>query len=437
MELLSPKARWVCGFAGQRYARNHVRVGKLIVQTPTLRSAEMRRRMRSFPYVLFFASRDPNASSQILKWFAHGFLPRDQTLVVGKLLGSAASQHAEALESASINYVFYRFLRSIDLSSAHAVFYPYNTMWNPDVVYKARQAQHVFLGHGESDKLASINPMIRIYDRIFVSGDVAIQRLLKARIVNALDVESGRVTRIGMPYLSNVTPEPRPRERSSSYVLYAPTWEGTAGQEYASLEGGFGEQLVTTLLRSDSVVFRPHPSTGAKRADYRELARRLIATHARHPRFHVQLDPSASGEFADLSTLPTQRWTKRCSADASLAEARWVVTDVSSMVSGAIQHQCPFALVLDTKQPAEAALEGLSQFATLRIARHAAPETSGISALLDDEQAYLRAFSALHAARKACVGREPHLEGLPISRLVDEIFHPSDEHSRIATAVEP
>lgn len=368
------------------------------------------RMMRGFRDVVFFASRDDNAPSQLLKWFKHGFLDRDRTLVVGKILGQLNRHHVQAFEGAEVNYLFYRYLRHLDFSRTRFVFYPYNTLWNPDLVYQ-RGPQHVFLGHGDSDKAASTNPLIRIYDRIFVSGQVSIERLLDAQIVNSLDVTSGRVVRVGMPYLELPSQLP-PKPQDASYVLYSPTWEGAnARQQYSSLEGGFGEQIVDYLLAKagQDVVFRPHPSTGQRDERYRLWVRHLIERFADSPRFHIHADATDATLIPEAS-LKGKRWSKMCTLDESLRDARWVVTDVSSVISASVFAACPFLVVV--KPTAATPPGGLQSHCHATIAFGAPLQGSSLAF---EEAIYLEAHAAVLAAREHCVGIEPYLMGRPYS----------------------
>jgi hypothetical protein len=404
-----------------RYERSFATIlGRYAVAQTSAHNAEASGAvMRRFRYALYFASGDGNAAQQVIKWFKNGFLHPEQTLIVGKVFERAVLAQIRAFENERLSYLFYRYARDLDFSRTRAVFHPYNTMWTPSIV-ASRAPEHVFIGHGESDKAGSSSPLIRIYDRIFVSGDLAIERLLSSGIINSCDVTSKRVVRVGMPYLDEpVSPSGDTQEL---YLLYAPTWEGgEATQRYSSLENGYGIQLVRWLLEQTSqhVVFRPHPSTGQRDPAYVRHLCSMLEAFQGNPRFHVQAEQfngALTGAFAPLHT----QWTRLCGVEESVGSARWVITDVGSMASAAIHHRVPFALV--HKQPRdEAHPEGLSRLAAVHLCWPHEPPAS-FRELLTDAEAYRAARAAVLSARDHCCSVEPELESLPVRQRVDAIF---------------
>ncbi|MDP4360951.1 hypothetical protein QR510_30430, partial [Escherichia coli] len=72
------------------------------------------------------------------------------------------------------------------------VFYLFNAQSNCRIVAN-RNLIHVFVTHGESHKLASVKPIIRIYDYVVTSGDVGIDRYLKSGIFTPFDIRNGKV----------------------------------------------------------------------------------------------------------------------------------------------------------------------------------------------------------------------------------------------------
>lgn len=360
--------------------------------------------MRRFSDVVFFASRDKNASSQVLKWFRHGFLDRERTLVVGKILHPAISlEHIREFEGAELNYLFYHFIRDLDFTSARSVLYPYNTQWNPSVV-RQRGPQHIFLGHGDSDKAGSTNPMLRLYDRILVSGQLAVERLLSAGIVNAEDVLSGRVVRIGMPYLPSVRQD---LATSGQHILYAPTWEGSDGEQYSSLRAGYGRELLSFLLTNtrSNIIFRPHPSTGIRRPEYRAYLQEIVREFQHSPRFQLHVESTAHNAV----TFVTGARTRHCTLEASLQDAKWVLADISSVASSAVHYEVPFVLLHDGDS--FAAFDGISRFAAAHL-RIGEPPGNKLS-LLCSEARHADAVAAVRAAREFCSGVEPYLVDLP------------------------
>ena len=77
---------------------------------------------------------------------------------------------------------------------------------------------HVYLGHGESDKAVSASNQLKAYDRVFVAGPAAEERVQ----TGLMWFDASRMVRIGRPQAT--APDPRPAPDRPT-VLYAPTWE--------------------------------------------------------------------------------------------------------------------------------------------------------------------------------------------------------------------
>jgi hypothetical protein len=154
---------------------------------------------------------------------------------------------------------------------------------------------HAYLGHGESDKAASASNQVKAYDAVLVAGEVGRERLAR----NLLGYQADRHVRlIGRPQLDGIAPRRATAPSGRTTVLYAPTWEGAQpSMAYGSVRS-HGSALLRSLLREDdlTVVYRPHPRSGANRADYGEADRALRALVERH----AAADPAA-GHRVDLS----------------------------------------------------------------------------------------------------------------------------------------
>ena len=120
---------------------------------------------------------------------------------------------------------------------------------------------HVFISHGESDKIYMASNQAKAYDFCFVAGDAAVQRI-SSRLLD-FDSEK-RLIQIGRPQSDVVTPGPSRPDDGRRVVFYAPTWEGDRpSMTYGSVES-HGLALVDALARSGRhrVIYRPHPRTG-------------------------------------------------------------------------------------------------------------------------------------------------------------------------------
>lgn len=146
--------------------------------------------------------------------------------------------------------------------SKKVVFYLFNAQSNCGIVSR-RDLTHIFVTHGESHKLASIKPIIRIYDFVITSGQVGIERFLKSHIFNDSNIkDENRVIPMGNTFIGQPSYE---YQKDSSTLLYAPTWEGGVPSEnYSSI----GEQAKNSLINiiQDNNIYKVyiqlHPNLG-------------------------------------------------------------------------------------------------------------------------------------------------------------------------------
>jgi hypothetical protein len=175
---------------------------------------------------------------------------------------------------------------------------------------------HVFLNHGDSDKVSSANPVVRVHDRLFVAGPVAIERYREAGI----ELGDERFEVVGRPQLDGVLDRRQRLGEGPPTLLYAPTWEGYfEAADYSSVERQ-GVALVRHVLerRPDvRIVFKPHPASGTVRPAARAAVRaiEILLREAGAP--HVVA--------ADHPELDLLAWFDR--ADVLLSDISAVVTD--------------------------------------------------------------------------------------------------------------
>ncbi|WEK62677.1 MAG: CDP-glycerol glycerophosphotransferase family protein [Candidatus Microbacterium colombiense] len=138
---------------------------------------------------------------------------------------------------------------------------------------------HVFINHGESDKMYMTTNQYKAYDYAFVAGQAARDRL--SRTLWDYDVDQ-RTIEIGRPqadHYSGTLPY-TPDERT--VVLYAPTWEGDRPSAHYGSITSHGETLVNRLLATGQhrVIYRPHPRSGVVDESYGASHRRIVAAIA-------------------------------------------------------------------------------------------------------------------------------------------------------------
>lgn len=120
---------------------------------------------------------------------------------------------------------------------------------------------HVFINHGESDKMYMTSNQYKTYDYAFVAGDAARKRL--SRALWSYNVDE-RTFAIGRPQADFFVGEPPYPSDDRITVLYAPTWEGDRpAAAYGSI-ASHGVTLAKHILASPRhrLVYRPHPRSG-------------------------------------------------------------------------------------------------------------------------------------------------------------------------------
>ncbi len=183
-------------------------------------------------------------------------------------------------------------------------------------LWRYGRIRHVFLNHGDSDKVSSANPVVKVYDELYVAGQVAVERYAAAGIALPED----RFTIVGRPQLDALLTDRRRTGDGPPTLLYAPTWEGYfAAADYSSV-ATMGVELVRHILARYPqlrLVFKPHPLSGFVRRD----AARATAEITRLVR-----DAGAPHVVAaDHPELDVLAWFDR--SDVLLADISAVVTD--------------------------------------------------------------------------------------------------------------
>ncbi|MFG6278376.1 hypothetical protein [Microbacterium sp. 5K110] len=175
---------------------------------------------------------------------------------------------------------------------------------------------HVFINHGESDKMYMTTNQFKAYDYAFIAGDAARARLSRALWDYDLDRRTFAIGRPQADHYSGALPY-TPDDRR--VVLYAPTWEGDRPSAHYGSIVTHGEALVSALLATgrDRVVYRPHPRSGVVDPAYGAANARIVAALAAAN----AADPAAQHVH---DTAPDLGW--------QLAAADLAVVDISAMV---------------------------------------------------------------------------------------------------------
>jgi CDP-glycerol glycerophosphotransferase (TagB/SpsB family) len=175
---------------------------------------------------------------------------------------------------------------------------------------------HVFVNHGESDKMYMTTNQFKAYDYALIAGDAARERLADALWDYDLDA---RTIAVGRPQADHFRGEPPYPRDGRTVVLYAPTWEGDRGAAAYGSIASHGTTIADCVLASPRhrLVYRPHPRSGVLDPAYRAAHERIVAAIAAAN----TADPTAHHVHDDGPTLGWQ-----------LADADVAITDISAMI---------------------------------------------------------------------------------------------------------
>lgn len=168
--------------------------------------------------------------------------------------------------------------RFLDEQDLKIIFYVNQNSKNFQM-FRYGRVWHVFINHGESDKIYMTTNQFKAYDYSFVAGDAAIERLTHRLWDFDFD---RRIIKIGRPqadHFMGALPY-IPDDRVT--VLYAPTWEGDRDTAAYGSIATHGVALTAALLATGRhrLVYRPHPRSGLSDRRYRAANEAIIAAIA-------------------------------------------------------------------------------------------------------------------------------------------------------------
>lgn len=176
----------------------------------------------------------------------------------------------------NIKYKFIKKYSDISFEDGKTVFYLFNAQSNCRMV-AFRNVSHVFITHGESNKKSSVKPIVRIYDHVVTSGQVGIDRYLKAGIFTKSDIEDNRVIRLGNTFVGQNNYS---YDENSHTLLYAPTWEGGVPDEnFSSITDNIDKLLLRIAKDTHikKIVIQLHPNLGHRDKSYIMLIDNLLS----------------------------------------------------------------------------------------------------------------------------------------------------------------
>ncbi|ANJ26603.1 CDP-glycerol glycerophosphotransferase family protein [Agromyces aureus] len=265
--------------------------------------------------------------------------------------------------------------RVVHEQDLHVIFYVNQNAKNFQMMRYGRR-WHVFINHGESDKMYMTTNQFKAYDYAFIAGDAARARLDK--VLWDYDFDK-RAIPIGRPqadhYLDDTDLPYTPDERE--VVLYAPTWEGDRGAAAYGSIATHGVDLVKGLLATGRhrVIYRPHPRSGVVDRAYgaanQQIIQALAAANA--------ADPTAQHVYDHGPNLGWQ-----------LAAADVAVVDISAMVYDRLAAGKPLLITRPTNPEAQIDTSGYLQACEWLDATDAAALVARVDEVSHDEAALER-----------------------------------------------
>ena len=120
--------------------------------------------IKDYNYFIFLDSKVPNIIEQIYPFFQKGFFDKDRVVIVYRYHFENIKAIRKAIDKLSLNSYCFINLRDIPSIKNGVWFYTHNSMTNLAVINKNVYSKHIWMGHGDSEKVSSYKKIIRIYD---------------------------------------------------------------------------------------------------------------------------------------------------------------------------------------------------------------------------------------------------------------------------------
>ena len=228
-------------------------------------------------YYIYIDTRILGAVKQLLSYFQSDVFNTDACIAIYvKYYKENNEIISKLFDTHDISYKFIRKYSDISFDDGKVVFYLFNAQSNCRMV-AFRNVSHVFITHGESNKKSSVKPITRIYDHVVTSGQVGIDRYLKAGIFTKSDIEGNRVIRLGNTFVGQNSYS---YDESSRTLLYAPTWEGGVPDEnFSSITENLDKLLVKITKNRDikKIIIQTHPNLGHRDESYIALLDSMLS----------------------------------------------------------------------------------------------------------------------------------------------------------------
>lgn len=231
------------------------------------------------PNIIFIDNRFTAAFNQVMLFYDNGFFAPETTKVIFRYYSANFTQIHTICDALNIPWFAFGAYQYVPPVENKFIIYPFNSAPNSYVIAN-RTCKHALLMHGESNKLACVKPLARIYDYLLIAGDLAQARLLEFGIMTSDDVKNGRLIRLGATVMGDIAAFRSAPLDDEAWLAYVPTWEGGNDEEnLCSLD--VANPLVANIAHKTGlkkICLRLHPHTGERLHPYRQHVIDLITS---------------------------------------------------------------------------------------------------------------------------------------------------------------
>ncbi len=213
------------------------------------------------PEVVVYVSGAPGSVYQLAQW-----VPVLERLEKRVTVIARERFWVTDLEESPIHTVFAQGLEDIGnfiTSDTKVCLYPANAFKNTQMMRRA-EMEHIFINHGESDKIVNVSRLIRAYSKLYLAGPMAKDRLQAAGISLGKD----QYTYVGRPQTSIFLEKSNEKTHT---ILYAPTWEGFDSMSNYNSVDTLALDIIKEIIDQSEydIIFKPHPLTGTVKSGLR------------------------------------------------------------------------------------------------------------------------------------------------------------------------
>jgi hypothetical protein len=275
------------------------------------------------PEVLLHYSGRRRTTEQVEMW-----LPTLQRLEQRAYLLVREPHHLAVLDGCGLPVVFAPRdfdVEAFTVESVDLAFYVTSTANINNHQLRVPGVYDVFVGTGDSDEPANSSAIARMYDEVWVAGELGRERY-RNPLLGVRESQLREVGALPLSARSDAPVAPLPPARASRTVLVAPAWEGVNDLANLSSLPQTPRLLAALLALPDvRVLYAPPAPAGARLPEYGDLDARARARVV-----------GAGGEHAVLG---------RAAVAGVLPDVTLVVTDIGPTLGDAVAADRPYAVV--------------------------------------------------------------------------------------------